>query len=124
VISPQRVSSRDPLLRHKTTARNLYDRELDRAVKGGHFDAVFFNEQGELAEGARSNLFVDIGEASLLTPPLGSGVLNGVYRRKLIAAGRAREARLTLDDLRNARAIYAANAARGLVRVRLAEPAT
>nr|WP_246265561.1 aminodeoxychorismate synthase component I [Aromatoleum diolicum] len=119
VVSSMRVSSRDPLLRHKTTARKFYDTELRRVMADGHFDALFLNEHGELAEGARSNVFLDLGEAYLLTPPLESGALDGIYRRKLLNQGKAKEARLTAADLSRARAIHLANAARGIFRVEL-----
>lgn len=120
VVSPHRVSSRDPLSRHKTTLRDAYDRELAGAAAAGHFDALFLNELGELVEGARTNVFLDLGDGTLWTPPLTSGALDGVYRRKLLAEGAARERRLTVRDLLNARAINVANALRGLVRVELA----
>lgn len=113
------VCSTDRLLRHKTTARALYDRELERAMRAGHFDVLFFNERGELTEGARSNVFIDKGDGVLHTPPLACGVLDGVFRRKLIDAGRVRETRLTRADLRAARSVHVANALRGLLPVRI-----
>jgi para-aminobenzoate synthetase/4-amino-4-deoxychorismate lyase len=118
-ISSRRISTDDPLLHHKTTLRALYDAELARVNALGHFDVLFFNERDELAEGARSNVFVDRGDGMLLTPTLDSGVLDGVYRRTLLDEGKAREAYLTRADLTSARAIYVANALRGLLRVRL-----
>lgn len=120
VVSQQTISSGDPLLRHKTTARELYDAELRDAASHGHFDVLFFNERAELAEGARSNVYLDLGEERLLTPPLDSGVLDGVYRRLLLDEGRVCERRLTRADLSRARAILVSNAARGLIRVELA----
>jgi len=119
VFSPQRVASGNRLARHKTTARALYERELARVTQAGHFDALFCNERDELAEGARSNVFVERGDGVLHTPPLASGALDGVYRRKLLDEGRARETRLTRGDLHGAHIIYVANALRGLVRVAL-----
>ncbi|NMF99520.1 aminodeoxychorismate synthase component I [Aromatoleum toluolicum] len=120
VISQRRISSRDPLLHHKTTARELYDAELNAAMAHGHFDTLFFNERDELAEGARTNVYLDLGGDCLLTPPLHCGVLDGVYRRKLLDEGKAREQCLTRADLSRARAILLSNAARGLFRVALA----
>ena len=119
VISPCRVNSQDLLLRHKTTARALYDTELARVMAAGHFDAVFLNEKGELTEGARTNVFVERGGV-LMTPPLAAGLLNGVLRRRLLREGRAREARLGLDDLLGAEAVFVGNGLRGIVRVRVA----
>jgi para-aminobenzoate synthetase/4-amino-4-deoxychorismate lyase len=118
VLSPERVNSSDALLRHKSTARQLYDRELSRVMAAGHFDALFLNERNELTEGARTNLFVQKG-GILLTPPQEAGLLNGVLRRRLLREGRAQEAPLSLDDLREAEAVFAGNGLRGLVRVRL-----
>ncbi|WP_407280542.1 aminodeoxychorismate synthase component I [Aromatoleum evansii] len=118
-VSKRRISSADPLLQHKTTARELYDAELRGATARGHFDALFFNERDELAEGARTNVYLDLGGDCLLTPPLHCGVLDGVYRRKLLDEGKAREQCLTRADLSRARAILLSNAARGLFRVEL-----
>ena len=67
-------------------------------------------------------MFLDPGDGMLLTPPLASGALDGVYRRRLLIDGRSREARLTRRDLLAAEAIYVANAVRGLVRVDLVVP--
>ena len=119
VLSAQRVDSRDPLLYHKTTARLLYDAELARIGEiPGCFDVLFCNERGELCEGARSNLFVDIGGV-LHTPPLSAGLLNGVMRQRVLARQDppAREATLYPRDLLRADAIYVSNAVRGLQRV-------
>lgn len=118
VLSPERVSRSDALLRHKSTARQLYDRELARVMAAGHFDALFLNERNELTEGARTNLFVQKGGV-LLTPPQEAGLLNGVLRRRLLRDGRAQEAPLSLDDLREAEAVFTGNGLRGLIRVRL-----
>ena len=123
VVSPCRVDSRDLLLRHKTTARALYDSELARVMAAGHFDAVFLNEKGELTEGARTNVFVERGGV-LMTPPLAAGLLNGVLRRRLLREGRAVEARLGLDDLLAAEAVFVGNGLRGLVRVRVVDGAS
>jgi para-aminobenzoate synthetase/4-amino-4-deoxychorismate lyase len=117
------VDSRDLLLRHKTTARALYDSELARVMAAGHFDAVFLNEKGELTEGARTNVFVERGGV-LMTPPLAAGLLNGVLRRRLLREGRAVEARLGLDDLQGAEAVFVGNGLRGLVRVRVVDGAS
>jgi para-aminobenzoate synthetase/4-amino-4-deoxychorismate lyase len=61
VIAGERVDSRNPLLRHKTTARGLYDGVLDRLkTNPSCFDSLFFNEREELTEGARSNVFLEM----------------------------------------------------------------
>ena len=113
------IDSRDPLRRHKTTSRAIYDASLkDLSADSPVFDRIFLNERGEVAEGARSNVFVE-RDGLLLTPPLSSGALPGVLRGELLASGRAREAVLQPADL--AGEFWLGNALRGLIRVRLTD---
>ena len=81
---------------------------------------MFLKERGEVAEGARSNVFVD-RDGILLTPPLASGCLPGVLRGELLASGQAREATLMPADLQAG--FWLGNALRGLIRVSLPGPA-
>ena len=119
VIASEALDPADYLLRHKTTARDRYNRALaDLADRPAVFDAIFLNTCGEVCEGARSNVFVE-RNGVLLTPPLACGVLPGVMRRQLLESGRAVEQLLRLDDLRTAPALYVANALRGLIVVTL-----
>jgi len=119
VLAAARIDSRDPLRRHKTTARRLYDEALrDLAADSPIFDAVFLNERGEVAEGARSNVFVE-RDGILLTPPLASGALPGVLRAHLLEQGKAREAVLYPADLQEG--FLLGNALRGLTPVWLEE---
>ncbi|MEN3111663.1 aminodeoxychorismate synthase component I [Uliginosibacterium paludis] len=108
----------DPRLCHKTTARVFYDDALKLATQRGLFDLLFCNRRGELAEGARSNLFIE-RDGALLTPALSCGVLPGVLRASLLKQGTAREAVLYPEDLVRADRIWLGNALRGLVEVRL-----
>lgn len=109
-VAPPRFDSRDILLRHKTTRRALYEDAL--AVSGAD-EVIFLNERDEICEGARTNLFV-ARDGLLLTPPLASGLLPGVFRESLLAEGRAREAVLGLADLREN--FFLGNSLRGLLR--------
>ncbi|HKQ43955.1 MAG TPA: aminodeoxychorismate synthase component I [Rhizomicrobium sp.] len=108
-ISPQRTDSRDMLLRHKTSWRDLYESEVKRL---GTDEVVFVNERGQVTEGARSNIFVR-RDGVLFTPPLAAGVLDGCLRAELIANGQAREAVLMPDDLIGE--VYFGNSLRGLI---------
>jgi len=115
VISPHRVSSRDALLAHKTTWRELYDAEWNRCCAEGRAEEVLFlNEHAELTEGARTNLFMRLA-GELVTPALGSGLLPGVLRAELIAQSKCRERRLTLADLGAASVVFVGNSLRGLI---------
>ena len=117
VLAESAIDSRHPLRRHKTTDRALYDAALKHiASEPAIFDQVFLNEQGEVAEGARSTVFVE-RDGWLLTPPVSSGALPGVLRAELLAAGRAREHVLRPADLKDG--FWLGNALRGLVKVSL-----
>ena len=116
-LAEQAIDSRDVLRCHKTTVRPLYDAALSSLPADSPvFDMVFLNERGEVAEGARTNIFVE-RDGVLLTPPLASGALPGVLRASLLATGKAREAVLWPEDL--ADGFWLGNALRGLVRVAL-----
>ena len=116
VISDTRLDSTNAFLFHKTTRRELYDREWQHYAETLAADEVLYlNERGEVAEGSRTNVFIEKG-GKLLTPPLSSGLLPGVLRGMLLASGRAEEAVLMPDDLARADAVYVGNSVRGLVK--------
>lgn len=118
ICSPWVLDGDDPRLRHKTSARAFYDTALQEALARGCFDVLFFNQRGELCEGARSNVFVK-WKGRLLTPAAHCGLLPGVLRARLLAEGRAEEAVLGLEDLENAEELWIGNALRGLLPARL-----
>jgi para-aminobenzoate synthetase/4-amino-4-deoxychorismate lyase len=117
IWSDQRLVSDAPLLRHKTSARSVYNRAVDRAMAQQAFDSLFCNERGDVCEGARSNIFVREG-ARLLTPPVRCGLLPGVLRSALLDSGEACEVVLTVADIKAASRegrLRVGNALRGLV---------
>lgn len=121
LLSTAVIDADDPLRRHKTTARTLYDQALAGiADQPAVFDVLFLNQHGEVAEGARSNVFARI-QGQWLTPPLTSGALPGVLRAELLAFGQVREAVLSLADLHGAEEIRCGNALRGWLPVSLVE---
>jgi para-aminobenzoate synthetase / 4-amino-4-deoxychorismate lyase len=118
-ISKHTVNSRDRFLYHKTTHRALYDQELAMARKRWLDDVLFFNERGELTEGTIHNVFV-VRRGVWRTPPSASGLLPGVFRAHILKTRKtAREAVLTLKDLKAADAIYLCNSVRGVYPVAL-----
>jgi para-aminobenzoate synthetase / 4-amino-4-deoxychorismate lyase len=116
VVSPTRLHSGEPFLQHKTTERQLYDREWQHFHDtAGADEVIYLNERDELAEGSRTSVFIE-RDGVLLTPPLTAGALPGVLRADLLASGRAIEARLTPADLIAPGAkVYLGNSVRGLV---------
>ncbi len=118
-VASQRTRSTDCFYFHKTTHRPLYASALQAATQAGFDEVLFLNERDEVTEGAISNLFAVHG-GRWSTPPIGCGVLPGVYRRHLLAERPQIEERiLRLADLQSADALYLANAVRGLRRVTL-----
>jgi para-aminobenzoate synthetase / 4-amino-4-deoxychorismate lyase len=120
VVSPQRLNSGDPLLRHKTNWRDFYDTEQRHVAREfGADEVIFLNEREELTEGSRTNLFIE-RDGKLLTPALACGLLDGRLRHGLIAEGRCVETTLTARDLDNAATVYLGNSFRGLIKAELA----
>lgn len=117
IWSAIRLAGEDPLLRHKTSARDVYDTAIETAMAEQAFDSLFCNERGEVCEGARSTVFVREG-ARLLTPPVRCGLLPGVLRRGLLESGEASEAVLSVADIKAASRegrLRVGNALRGLM---------
>jgi para-aminobenzoate synthetase / 4-amino-4-deoxychorismate lyase len=117
-FSSQRTFSGDVFLRHKTTRRERYD-QLYRAARTDGFDEILFlNERDEVTEGAISNIFI-LRAGKLLTPPLCSGVLPGVFRRHLLETDtRTEEQILTLQDLESADKVFLCNSVQGLRQIK------
>ncbi len=114
-VSSLAVQSDDIFLYHKTTNRALFDRERRRLQQTDIFEVIFLNQRGELTQGTITNLFLDIGERLMVTPALTCGLLPGTLRQDLLERGLAKEAILTLSDLKKARKIFVGNSVRGLM---------
>jgi para-aminobenzoate synthetase/4-amino-4-deoxychorismate lyase len=123
VLAEGHTQSDDLFLRHKTSIRSRYDAAWRAAQAQGAFDALFFNERGELTEGGRSNVFVRIG-TRWYTPPLSCGLLPGVIRAVILAAPawKASERVITREMLEHADDIVVCNALRGPLRAQLILP--
>jgi len=120
VLADAPTASNDVFLRHKTAVRSRYDAAWRGAEAQGAFDALFFNERGELTEGGRSNVFVLL-DGQWCTPPLGCGLLPGVMRSVMLAAPAwdAVERVITREMLLRAEGIVVCNALRGPLRAYL-----
>lgn len=81
-------------------------------------EQIYYNQKKELLETSIGNLVLKI-EDQLYTPPIRLGLLNGIYRQNLIANNQVTERVLTLDNLKQAQAIYGCNAVRGLYELKV-----
>ena len=117
-LSPERTSSNDVFIRHKTTQREIYERQYAEARAAGLDEVIFQNERAEITEGAISNIFIK-RSGKMITPPLSCGVLPGVFRRYLLETdATAEEGIITMEDLRAAEAVFLCNSVRGLREVK------
>ena len=111
------MNSADIFLRHKTTHREIYDREYKKYLKKGFYDVIFFNERRELTEAHSSNIFIKKNNI-FYTPPVSCGLLPGTYRDFLLAkGGKYKEKVLYKKDLIKADTVYICNSVRGMRRV-------
>ena len=103
-----------------TTVCRVCGREVRRDSPESAADEIL----GELTEGTRTNLFIEI-DGRLFTPALTCGLLPGTLRDELLDLPRAAasEAVLVPQDLLDADRIYLGNSVRGLVRAELMQPA-
>ncbi|RST32027.1 aminodeoxychorismate synthase, component I [Sphingomonas ginkgonis] len=115
-VKPLPIPTDDWRLQYKTTARDFYE----EARASDAFETIFTDPEGRVTEGSFTSVFVE-KEGRLLTPPLARGVLPGVLRASLVDSGRATEADLRPEDLRDG--FFVGNIVRGLVPARLAPPA-
>ena len=120
IPAPQTLPRRDYLRRFKTTRRALYDQAWQTAETQGAFDSLFFNSDGLLLEGGRSNVFIKY-QGQWLTPSLDLDILNGVMRQAVLqqpqtylGANAVIETHITRDMLEHTEEIRLSNALRGV----------
>jgi branched-chain amino acid aminotransferase len=87
-LSSLRRNSQSPLSRLKSTCymENILARMQAKAM--GCDEAILLNEQGYLAEGSTTNIFL-ASNGELITPSLKSGVLPGITREAVLEIARA-----------------------------------
>ncbi|WP_024587760.1 aminotransferase class IV family protein [Aliihoeflea sp. 2WW] len=118
-IAATRLDAADPLRRHKTDSRAIYAQARGEFLADAIDEVLLLNGEGALAEGTITNLFLDLGDGVLATPPMEAGALPGVLRAELLDQGKAVEARLVPSDIGRARAVFVGNSLRGLIAARL-----
>ncbi|HYH79365.1 MAG TPA: aminodeoxychorismate synthase component I [Longimicrobium sp.] len=116
-VARRRLPSDHPLWRHKTARRDIY--RAHDPVDAPHDDVLLVNERGELAETRIANLVLQI-DGELWTPHADAGLLPGVLRAELLAAGKIRERVLHETDLKRATSVWVINSLRGWGRALIA----
>ncbi|HFC6354065.1 TPA: chorismate-binding protein [Neisseria lactamica] len=126
IISPTVLPAQNYLRRFKTTCRTVFDQAWQTAETQGAFDSLFFNSDGILLEGGRSNVFIK-HRGQWLTPSLDLDILNGVMRQavldepqKYLHTNQVIETHITQKTLQEAEEIRLSNALRGVFAAALA----
>ena len=114
VSAPFSRASTSPLLAFKTT--NYFENSYARAwaQDQGFYDALFFNERGEITETTTANLFLVRG-GNLITPPVSAGLLPGIARHHVLVSAEhsrlvAEERPVSTADLDGAEEVFLSNA--------------
>ena len=63
-IAHNRLDSRDPLLRHKTSRRDVYIKARAGYQMHQADEVILLNERGEVCEGTITNIFADTGDVA------------------------------------------------------------
>ncbi len=114
------VDAADPMLFHKTTRRDPYDRA--RAGQPAADDVLLWNRRGEVTETTLANVAF-LRDGVWWTPPVRCGLLPGTYRAVLLRNARLREAVLHKQDLGAVAGLAVFNSVRGWLAARLSSQA-
>jgi branched-chain amino acid aminotransferase len=100
----------DPTTGHKTTSFLSRLTALNRAMKKGCFEAVWFTPAGVLAEACMSNVFL-VKDSALLTPRIETPVMPGIARKHILQLAEqnqiaCQQKDLTIKDLLSAQEVF------------------
>lgn len=123
ILAASPVDSTNRYLYHKTTHREVYaaHRRVMESRGSEIYDAMLWNERGELTEFTTGNLIVEL-DGSLWTPPRECGLLAGIERNEALAQGKIHERILTRNDLNHCIGVWLINSVRGWLCVKFVEP--
>lgn len=94
----------------------IYRDSMEYAREKGKAQAILLNEKGDIVETSLSNFFYFIDD-KLYTPPLGSGAVNGVFRRYIMSKTNVEERDLHSTQLNKVQECFVTSAVRGIIPV-------
>lgn len=105
----------------KTGNALLYVMASVWAAENGYDDALLLNEHGCVCEATSSNVFV-VKDEKVITPPVSEGCVDGVKRKFILQQLRenhytVQEGLVTIEQIREADAVFLTNAISGVVKV-------
>ena len=98
VLSPYRQNANDPTCGHKTLNYFSRIKALNLARMHRATEALWFTADNKLAEGCISNVFL-VKDSTVYTPPLDTGVLDGVTRKVVCEIARENSIDVVEKDL-------------------------
>lgn len=102
---------------HKTLNCGDNIREKNISAEQGFDEVIFLNTQGEIAEGAVSNIFF-VKNGGIFTPPVTAGLLNGIIRQYLLSNYQITETAMTMGALSKFDECFITNSLMGIMPVR------
>lgn len=81
-------------------------------------EAVILNSENNVCEAISANIFI-IKNNQIITPPLSAGCVAGVVRSKILENWDAQEKDISMEDLREANAVFLTNVSKGIQAVRM-----
>ncbi len=120
ILSNKKTNKEDIFLYHKTTHREIYSREYKKFKNKNFFDVLFLNNNNQITETSRGNIFLKINNI-FYTPPVHCGLLKGVFREYLFNKNidKIKEKILTLEDINTAEKIYLTNSVLGIREIKI-----
>lgn len=121
IIRDIRIDSRSSLSSHKTFNYIPGVLGLMHVEAAGGDEGIFLNYEGNVIEGVTSNVFM-VKEGRIFTPPLSSGLLPGITRKKVIDVAQGAgfdlwESNITEEELFHADEIFITSSVREVVPV-------
>jgi para-aminobenzoate synthetase/4-amino-4-deoxychorismate lyase len=108
-LAAEPIDDSDVFLYHKTTQRKVYERARER--QPGYDDVLLWNRQDEITETTTANVVFRVQD-ELVTPPITSGLLGGIFRADLLARKVIREGVVTIQDLEHIEEMHLINSVR------------
>lgn len=111
----------DPAIKSNNLLNNVL--AVREAQARGAVEAILLNQEGEVAEGASTNVFL-VEEGVAVTPPLDAGILQGITRELVLEVAReagvtVREAPVSPEALRRADEVFITSSTREVMPARL-----
>ncbi|MCX7956438.1 MAG: aminodeoxychorismate synthase component I [Endomicrobia bacterium] len=110
------INGKNVFFYHKTTNRYFYSYYYNKFKKLGYFDVLFQNRNGFITETSRCNVFIDLGNGKIITPPIECGLLGGVFRKLVLENNDVEEREISVYEILKARNVYLTNSVVGIIK--------